>query len=412
MRVLIVGTNRPCHHRLHDRGHDMVLFMPRGKAIADDLAGPYQHIVVLDDAAPDALWIEAAAALHREAAFGAVVSYNDRMQALAHAIASQLGIACTVDIGLVEAVTDKSLMRRLLDQHGIPNCKHVFARGLEQVRQAIGDVGLPCIVKPVDGEASAGVSRIQTQADIEPALEWVGTGNIEHGVIVEQFLVGDEYSVEAISGHDQHHVIAVTRKFKNPQTFVERGHLVPAPLEQDARLQIEQYVKRILAAFNFKDCPSHTELILTADGPRIVETHTRVGGDRIIDLVRHSTGVDIYDLVAQQSIGIDITPQIPVPIQHEQSAAVWYADPSALATQQLSEIRGIDAARGLPYVKSVEVLKKMGSKGALVRTSFDRSALAVAVGESSDDALVRARSAIESLDFVFAWKAETASADA
>jgi biotin carboxylase len=408
MRVLIVGTNRPCHHRLHEHGHELVLFMPHAKAIPEDLSGPYQHLVALGEAASDAAWVAMARALHAESPFGAVVSYNDRMQALAHAIGAQLGIACTLDMAVVNAVADKSVMRQILDQHAIPSCKHVLARGTAALRDAIGIVGLPCIVKPVDGEASAGVVRLDTRDQLDAALAWIGAAQIERGVIVEEFLVGDEYSVEAISGQDRHHIIAVTKKFKNAETFVEIGHLVPAPIEAGEREAIEAYVTRILAAFNFRNCPSHTELILTAQGPRIIETHTRVGGDRILDLVRHSTGVDMYDLVAQQSVGVDIGPLLPAPVVHQQSAAVWYADPGALATQELSGVLGVDDAKKLPYVKSVEILRKPGTRGAAVRSSFERSGLAVAVGESPAEALTRARAAIDALEFVYSWKPKEA----
>lgn len=73
------------------------------------------------------------------------------------------------------------------------------------------------------------MSRIDTAQDIEAALRRVGPHHVERGVVVEEFLDGDEFSVEALSTGGRHRIIAVTRKFTDPMTFVSRGHVIPAP---------------------------------------------------------------------------------------------------------------------------------------------------------------------------------------
>jgi biotin carboxylase len=403
VRVLIVGTNRACHKQLFSHGHEAVLFMPKSKVLPEDLAGPFLHVVVLEDHANMQLWVDAAAACHEATPFDAVVAYNENTYLIAHAISTRLKVPCTVDVDLFARVLDKSQMRHLLEEHDIPSCRHAFAQGREAVANAIRAIGMPCIVKPVDGEASRGVSKVASADDVEAALQWMDEEQVERGVIVEEFLAGDEYSVEAMSTNDRHHILAITKKFKDDRTFVERGHLVPAPLDATVQATIEKYVTRVLDAFDFHDCPSHTELMLTPSGPRIIETHNRIGGDRIMDLVHHATGIDMYDLAARQSIGGDISSLLPATISRRQFAAIWYADPSVPDTQKLVEVRGIDHARALPYVKTLDLLKKPGSRGAMLRHSFDRSALAIAVGETDVEALDRARGAIRSLEFLYVW---------
>ncbi|MFI2367633.1 hypothetical protein [Streptomyces sp. NPDC018833] len=51
---------------------------------------------------------------------------------------------------------------------------------------------------------------------------------------------------------------------------------------------VSAYVTRVLEAFGFHDCPSHTEVVLTRRGPRIIEMHNRIAGGAIIDLVCRS----------------------------------------------------------------------------------------------------------------------------
>src|SRR5215831_4593261 len=257
MRVLVVGTNRMCHDRLRDLGHEMVLFMPRGRARRGDSAGPYRHVVMIEDQAGTELWVDVARVLHHSVRFEAVVAYNEHTYPIVRAISDALHIPTAVDTDLYSRVLDKYAMREILEKHDVPSCRYELARGREAVLAAVRNIGAPCIVKPVDGEASAGVAKIGSPADIGAALERVGDERINRGVLVEEFLIGEEFSVEGISAGGRHHIVAITKKFKDDQTFVERGHLVPAPVDATARESIVSYVERVLDVLNFHDCPSH-----------------------------------------------------------------------------------------------------------------------------------------------------------
>jgi biotin carboxylase len=402
MRVLIAGTNRACHHRLREQGHELVLFVPRDKAKPEDLTGPYEHVVALAPDATPALWVDAARLC---GPFDAVVAFNEGTYRIVHEISTRLGIPSTVDIELYERVRDKVTTRDVVAREGIASCRYVLARGADEVRAAVSEIGPPCIVKPVDAEGSLGVAKVVGPDGVPAALDRLGAERVERGVLVEEFLSGEEYSVEALSVGDQHRIVAVTQKFSDPRTFVEKGHLVPAPLAPDVRAAVEKYTVAALRALGFHDCPSHTEIIVTPEGPRLVETHNRIGGDRIIDLVEHATGVDLYDLVARQSIGEDIGALLPERIGVRQSAAVWYADPGAPPTHTLVEVGNVGMVRDLPYVRTVDVLRQPGSRqDGEVRTSFDRSALVVAVADEPGEAVRRARQAIGTLRFTYLWE--------
>jgi biotin carboxylase len=406
MRILVVGTNRMCHDRLREHGHEMVLFVPRGKARREDPAGPYRHVVVLEDQAGIEFWVDVARAFHRSIRFEAVVAYNEHTYHIVRAISDELNIPTVVDVDLFDRVLDKYTMREILKKHEVPSCRYELARGQEAVLAAVQNIGVPCIVKPVNGEASVGVAKIESFADIGACLQQVGDEHIDRGVLVEEFLIGEEFSVEGISIGALHHIVAITKKFRDDRTFVERGHLVPAPVNAAARESIVNYVERVLDVLNFHDCPSHTEIVLTARGPRIIETHNRIGGDSIMDLVRLATGVDMYDLVARQSLGEDVTAMLPDQIGHRQSAVIWYADPGGPSTNALVEVKDVERVRELSYVQRVELLKEPGSPQTAVRQSSDRSGLVVVVGDTPEEAVRRAQEAIRMLKFIYTWNPE------
>jgi biotin carboxylase len=403
MRVLVVGSARACHRRLAAHGHEMALLIPRRQAEPGDLTGPYRYVVVLEDDAGVELWVDFARALHRGAPFDVVVAFNEPTYPVAHAISDALNIPTMVDVKLFGRVVDKSRTRAILLEHDVPTCRYEVVRGRAAIHEAVRRVGFPCIVKPVDGEASAGVAKVGSEADVAFALQRLGDDQIDRGVLVEEFLVGEEFSVEGISAGSQHHIVAVTRKFTDELTFVERGHLVPAPLDHATHESIVDYVRRVLDVVGFHDCPSHTEVVLTDAGPRLVETHNRIAGDSILDLVQLATGIDMYDLVARQSLGENVSALLPDQPAHHQYAAVWFADPSGPSTNTLREVRGVEQVAGLPYVRKVKVLKEPGSPQGPVAQSADRSALVVLVGETAQEALDRARAAIRMLEFVYTW---------
>jgi biotin carboxylase len=380
MRVLVVGSARACHVRLAAQGHDLALLIPRSLAEPGDLSGRYRSVVVLEDDAEIERWVDVARSLHRGAPFDAVAAFNDHAYPLAHAISDALQVPTTVDIKLFERVLDKSRTRVILAEHDIPSCRYEVARGRAATHDAARRVGYPCIVKPVDGEASMGVAKVGSEAEVAAALRRVGDDQIERGVLVEEFLVGVEFSVETISTGTRHHILAVTQKFI-----------------------VVGYVRRVLDVLGFHDCPSHTEIMLTETGPRLVETHNRMGGDSIMNLVQLATGIDMCDLVARQSIGEDVSALLPEQPAHHQYAAVWFADPSGPPTNTLREVRGVEQVAALPYVRKAKILKEPGSPQVAVAQSADRSALVVVVGETAEEALDRDRTATRMLEFVYTW---------
>lgn len=405
MRVLLVGGNRDGHRAFLRRGHDLVFLQRLSWFRPVDLTGGYQHLLaVADDASPD-LWIELAAAVHRTTPFDMVVSVHDDGFAVAAELSRRLGLPCHADAELYRLVSDKSRTRDVLTAAGIESCRHRVVKELAELAEAADEIGYPCVVKPVDSAGSIGVARIDGPADVPAAgLRTGRTGEL----MVEEFLTGAEFSVEAISAGRQHHIVAITGKYKKSGTFVEQGHLVPADLPDDDRRSIEQYVIRVLDALGFHDCPSHTEVILTDAGPRLVETHNRFGGDQIVDLVSLSTGIDLYDLVARQSVGEDITPLLAQlgaeAFPADRHAAVWFADPDVPVDLHLTEIAGLDAARAVPGVVEVQTTMNPGPGHGEVRNSLHRSAWAVAVADTADAALAAARQAVDTLRLSYVWR--------
>ena len=74
---------------------------------------------------------------------------------------------------------------------------------------------------------------------------------------------------------------------------MELGYVVAAPLPQETTDAIGRHGEMVLAALGVTDSVTHTEIVLTSEGPRTVETHTRIGGDDIFKMASIVSGVEL-----------------------------------------------------------------------------------------------------------------------
>jgi biotin carboxylase len=262
--------------------------------------------------------------------------------------------------------------------------------------------GYPVVTKPVGGLASFGVSIIRDESELDRAFAKAATAS-QHGwhrdlgVFAEAYLDGPEYSVEALSEASEHVVLAVTAKYTDPATRVELGHVVPAPLPAEVRERMERLTVRILDALAVEFGATHTEFVLTDAGPRVVETHVRMGGDDIWELVHAATGVDLIDCVLRQTIGHKVLPNVrdvlatPRPPHAE---AIWFATPPPVG--QLVEVVGAEDAGDAV----VDVTVSPGAVFAGLVSSYSRPASARCGAEDAETAVRRAQERIAGISFV------------
>lgn len=154
-------------------------------------------------------------------------------------------------------------------------------------------------------------------------------------MLAEQYHEGPQFSVEAFSEAAGHVALAVTRKYSDPDNMVEPGHVLPTPLDADVEEAIEGHARRVLDALGVEFGPTHTEVVLTADGPRVIETHLRVGGDEIFNLVKDAVGVDMIDFQTRQAFGEKVLPDIRAVLEADaepRCEAIWYTAPEASGT--------------------------------------------------------------------------------
>ncbi|WP_308369135.1 MULTISPECIES: ATP-grasp domain-containing protein [unclassified Streptomyces] len=220
----------------------------------------------------------------RPLAATAVVSLTELGLEPAALAARRLGVV-GVDPAVVRATRDKLAMRRILEREA-PHLNPAFAAGddPEAVALLFAAYGR-AVAKPVDGVGSTSIALVEGIDELPADRRTAAT-------LLEQFAEGREFSVEALSAGGRHTVLGIAEK-GTTDGFIEVSHMMPPPSLDPRRQElVARAVGELLDAVGITDGPSHTEVMVDGDKTVVIETHTRLGGDGIADLVRLTTGVE------------------------------------------------------------------------------------------------------------------------
>ena len=369
MRLLLAGRSRKKHKAAAALGCRLNAVMTMSQLRDTDL-GLYERVVGVADDALSAEWIRAAGMLAELAPIDALGVFSEPLEEIGVQIGEALGLS-HLPLQQLRVARDKCLMRMVLRDAGIEDvASQILEEPLvDSIRVFLATQAGAIIVKPYDGVSSRAVSRIQSAEEIPAALAWIEASGVDGQMVAESFLEGPEFSVETISHEGCHYVVAITEKLKDTDHFVELGHTVPASLPQAKSAAIVAHVTRMLEALGHQSGPSHIEVILTGQGPRIVELHFRIGGDDIDLLCQQTTGLDMNQIWVEQVLGC-FDPAPLDTIGHNGVAGIRFA--SSPIAGELKEVEGLALARAVPGVVAVKQLIKTGEDVTGLKDSNSR----------------------------------------
>ncbi|MER5887844.1 ATP-grasp domain-containing protein [Streptomyces sp. NPDC001941] len=255
---------------------------------------------------------DASAERLRACAPDAIVTFCESRQPETAALAERLGLRYHTP-ATVELLRDKYAQRRRLRERGADSVRtHLLASPADWA-PALAAVGLPAVLKPARGEGSRSTHLVQTPAQGAALARELLGDPAEGPLVLEEFLVGqdrlpfgDHVSVESAVTAGRVHHWAVTGKFPLAPPFREVGHLRPAPLADDERAACLDVVTAALTALGITTGITHTELKLTADGPRLIEVNGRLGGFQT-QLAALEGDFDAITLAGRVALGEDVS---------------------------------------------------------------------------------------------------------
>jgi biotin carboxylase len=393
MHMLGVGRSREIHAKAAALGFRLSVIAAKSKVATLD-ADIYGRIVGVSPDADADEWLTMARAIHAVDPVEAVGGLSETTQWAAALIARELGLPYATP-EVIRHSRDKYVMREALRRAGLDDTPSRVVGDRDDIEAFAAEVGYPIVLKPRDGQGKLGLSKLPGADSIDPALARFRLQVPGCEMLAERFIDGDEYSVEAFSERGAHRTICVTKKYKDPDTFVEIGHCVPAPLPAEDTERLRGFAVRVLDALGVTDGPSHTEIIVGPDGPRVVETHARLPGGAVVDLISLLSGVDLDELWIRQLAGETVLARVPARLDgHAASAFVVPKGPGIVRG-----IAGEAEAAAMPGVVRVKLIFNVNTVVSDVYDSDSRGAGVLAVGDSGAQAVQRSRAAVSRLVF-------------
>lgn len=299
-------------------------------------------------------------------------------------VASKLSIVGINEETALRA-TDKGIMRECLEDNNVPIPKFARVNNYKDYLEVIENISGKLIIKPSDNSGSRGVFLLEDKNNeklINHAFNYSKEYSRNGEIIIEEYMEGPEVSVEAISVRGKVEIITITDKLTTgAPNFVEMGHSQPTRLSIEIQESVNDITKKAIEAIGIKNGPSHTEIIVTNDGPKIVEIGARLGGDNITShLVPLSTGIDMIESCIKIAIGeeINLTKKI------QMGSAIRYIETKA---GKIDKILGVDNARLVYGVENITILKKNGDIVSNINSSSDRIGFIIAKSDSANKAI-------------------------
>jgi phosphoribosylaminoimidazole carboxylase (NCAIR synthetase) len=164
------------------------------------------------------------------------------------------------------------------------------------------------VLKPADSAGSTAVYRVGSVAEAAAALPGALRWSFSGQAILEQFIPGPEFSVEALVHRGATSVVAIVEKATIAQRFVEYRHLVPARTTAAQSAALTRAAESVVSALGVQNAVVHAEFRLGPEGFVLIEIAVRPAGGLIPDLLRLGLGIDLYG--AQAALALGLPPQL------------------------------------------------------------------------------------------------------
>ena len=295
-----------------------------------------------------------------------------------------------IDYDTAVRATDKGEMIKAFDQHDVAHPMYLILEKGQSIDNIVDKIDYPLIIKPTDNSGSRGVVLVHNKEELYDAIAYSTEESREGNIILEEYMVGPEVSVEVIVLDGEPHILQITDKLTTGAPhFVEMGHSQPSRLSEEIQNKIRKLASEACKAVGILNGPAHAEIIVTSDGPKMVEIGARMGGDNITThLVPLSTGVDMTKATIEIACGEK--PDIDKKI-NKASAIRFFNVPEG----KITKISGVEGAKNIPGVKEIIFTKEVGDMVENITSSNDRVASVIAQADTPEEAIYICEKALE-----------------
>ena len=270
--------------------------------IAHKYSDEYVNVSIIDK--------EAVLKVAREKNIDGIMSFGvDPGVVSASYVQNEMGLPSFGPYESVEILQNKDKFRNFLTKNGfnVPQ-----AKGFDSVESAMQEkywFPWPVIVKPTDAAGSKGVTRVDKAEDLRPALEYAMKHSISGHIIVEEFIDKQGCSSDTDSMSVDGKLVFVSfcaQRFDVNATnpYTPAAYSWPSTFTKDQESYLSSEIQRLISLLGLGTAVYNIETRIGTNGkPYIMELTPRGGGNRLCEMLRYATGVDMITAITRAIVG-------------------------------------------------------------------------------------------------------------
>ncbi len=304
-RLMLLGGIRyllPVIEAAHKMGYYVITADYLPDNIAHKYSDEYVNVSIVDK--------EAVLNVAQEKKIDGIMSFGvDPGVVSASYVQEKLGLPSFGPFESVCILQNKDRFRAFLAENGFNVPK---AKGFSSVAEALNDKSAfkyPVIVKPTDSAGSKGVTRVDQEEQLEGALEYAMQHSISGHVIVEEFIEKQGCSSDTDCMSIDGNLVFVNynaQRFDQeaPNPYTPAAYTWPSTYTAEQESYLTKEIQRLISLLNLKTAVYNIETRIGKDGkPYIMELTPRGGGNRLCEMIRYATGVDLITSITRAVVG-------------------------------------------------------------------------------------------------------------
>lgn len=304
-KLMLLGGIRyllPVIEAAHKQGYYVITCDYIPDNIAHKYSDEYVNVSIVDK--------EAVLRVAQEKQIDGIMSFGVDPGVVAAAyVQEKMGLPAFGPYESVRILQNKDLFRNFLTEHDFVVPK---AKGFSSMEEALADLAwyqYPVIVKPTDSAGSKGVTRVDSESSLRSALEHAFANSISGKIIVEEFIEkmgcssdSDSFSLDGKLVFCSFSAQRFDENAAGP--YVPAAYSWPSTFGQDYEKELRAELQRLLTLLDMKTSVYNIETRIGKNGkPYIMEVSPRGGGNRLSEMLRYATGVDLITACTRAAVG-------------------------------------------------------------------------------------------------------------
>lgn len=307
-RLMLLGGIRyllPVIKSAHEQGYYVITADNVPDNIAHKYSDEYVNVSIIDK--------EAVLSIAQEKKIDGIMSFGvDPGVVSASYVQNKMNLPSFGQFESIEILQNKDKFRSFLSENGfnVPKAKSFSSK--EEALIGISCMEYPIIVKPTDSAGSKGVTKVENKEQLSKAIDSAFLHSFSKKIIIEEFIekVGcssdtDCFSIDGKLAFVSYNSQYFDDKAANPYT--PAAYSWPSTFTEEQEKYLTSEIQRLITLLGLKTVVYNVETRISTNGkPYIMELTPRGGGNRLCEMLRYATGVDMITNITRAVVGDSI----------------------------------------------------------------------------------------------------------